>query len=327
MHDTATPLVGGVAVYLAILTVTALLPISGLLQNPFYFTLLAGGSVLLLTGMVDDLRQVSTTMRFLVQIAACLAMIHFTGVTLHDFGELFSSSVLKLGLLSVPLTVFAALGVVNALNMIDGMDGLSAVIFIVAASGMTAFSVLNGDLEMAWFLLICVSAVLGFLCLNARLPWNHKARVFLGDAGTLMLGFTLAWCFIRLGNGADRAFMPMTAVWLFAVPLLDTATLIWRRWRDGRPVLSADQYHLHHAFLRAGFSVGQAGLTILLLALLMSGIGILFEVSELPGYLSFYTFMLLAFIYYFYMKHSWQSQQFLGRHFIHHDFIIEDGYA
>jgi len=137
----------------------------------------------------------------------------------------------------------------------------------------------------------------------------------------------LAWCFIRLGNGANRAFMPMTAVWLFAVPLLDTTTSIWRRWRAGRSAFSADQNHLHHAFLRAGYSVGQtwAGITALALALALFGVG--FELSRLPEWLSFYTFIVLAFVYYFYMKHSWATQCFLGRHFIHHDFIIEDGYA
>jgi UDP-GlcNAc:undecaprenyl-phosphate GlcNAc-1-phosphate transferase len=80
---------------------------------------------------------------------------------------------------------------------------------------------------------------------------------------------------------------------------------------------------LHHAFLRAGFSVGQAWLGITLLAVILAGIGIGFEVSRLPEWLSFYAFMLVAFSYYFYMKHSWGSQRFLGRHFIHHDFEIE----
>ncbi len=86
-------------------------------------------------------------------------------------------------------------------------------------------------------LLVAFSAVFGYLLLNARFPWNPKARVFMGDSGSQFLGFFLAWCFIALGNDHNeagaRAFMPITAVWLFAVPLLDTTTVIWRRWRAG----------------------------------------------------------------------------------------------
>jgi UDP-GlcNAc:undecaprenyl-phosphate GlcNAc-1-phosphate transferase len=119
----------------------------------------------------------------------------------------------------------------------------------------------------------------------------------------------------------------MTAVWMFAVPLLDTSTLIWTRWRHGRSAFSADQNHLHHAFLRAGYAVEHTWLGITGLALVLAAIGIGFELSRLPEYFSFYTFMVVAFVYYFYMKHSWVSQRFLGRHFIHHDFVIEEGYT
>jgi UDP-GlcNAc:undecaprenyl-phosphate GlcNAc-1-phosphate transferase len=121
--------------------------------------------------------------------------------------------------------------------------------------------------------------------------------------------------------------MPMTAVWLVAVPLLDTSTLIWTRWREGRSAIIADQRHLHHAFLRAGFSAGQAWLAISLLAIALGAAGVGFELAGVPDYLSFYSFMAFAFTYYFYLRHSWAAQRFLGRHFIHHDFVIEEGYA
>ena len=115
----------------------------------------------------------------------------------------------------------------------------------------------------------------------------------------------------------------MTAVWFFAVPLLDTTSLIWRRWRAGRSAFAADQNHLHHAFLRAGFSVESTWAMITLAAVIFATIGIGFELSRLPEWVSFYSFMVVAFVYYFYLKHSWLSQKFLGRHFIHHDFSIE----
>jgi len=204
------------------------------------------------------------------------------------------------------------------------MDGLAGSIFLVAAAGMALFAGLSGQLQMLWLLLLAISAVLGFMLLNARFPWNPRARLFLGDSGSLMLGFFLAWCFIRLGNdheyGAVRAYMPMTAVWLFAVPLLDTTTQIWRRFRAGLSPFEADQEHLHHAFLRAGFSTGEAWVGITGLALAFGGIGVLIEISSLPEHLSFWLFIGVAFCYYFYMRHSWEKQRFLGRNFVYNDF-------
>ena len=141
-----------------------------------------------------------------------------------------------------------------------------------------------------------IAAVFGFLLLNARFPWNQKARVFMGDSGSMFLGFILAWCFIALGNDhnetGERAFMPITAVWLIAVPLLDTTTQMWRRWRAGKSPLGADQFHLHHAFLRAGYTVGETWLNMMLMALVLAGIGAgCSRLAGCPDYLSFWTFM------------------------------------
>ncbi len=147
-----------------------------------------------------------------------------------------------------------------------------------------------------------------------------------GDGGSLLLGFILAWCFIALGSdyqeGSVRAFMPMTAVWLLAVPLLDTTTLMWSRWRSGRSAFAADQYHLHHAFLRAGFSVDETWVNITLLATVLAGVGVLFEISGAPEYVSFWAFMTVAFAYYAYIKRSWRTQRFLTRNFIYNDFEL-----
>ena len=327
LHLDATPLVGGMAVYVALAAAVAVSPIPHLPHHSFCLVMLLGAGALLLTGLIDDLYELSPISRFLLQVGICLLMVQFGNARLEDLGQLFSGDVLQLGWMSIPITVFAAMGVINSLNLIDGMDGLSGTLFLVAAGGMALFAALAGSSALFWLLLIAMASVLGYLLLNARFPWNEKARVFLGDAGTLMLGFLLAWCFIRLGNGPSRAFMPMTAVWLFALPLLDTSTVIWRRWREGRSAFSADQNHLHHAFLRAGFSVEQTWARISLLALTLAVFGIGFELSRLPEWLSFYTFMVMAFGYYFYLKHSWATQRFLGRHFIHHDFTFEDWYA
>jgi len=319
VHASATPLTGGPAMLITFgVLLAGLLP-----QNRFLQGLAAGGMLLFLTGLVDDRRHIPAAVRFLLQIVACAIMLIWADVRLDDFGRLFTGSVLSLGWLSVPITLFCALGVINSFNLIDGMDGLAGSILLVAAAGMALFAGLSGQVATVSLLLVLMASVFGFLLLNARFPWNRKARLFMGNSGSMMLGFILAWCFIALGNdhneGGQRAFMPMTAVWLFAVPLLDTTTQIWRRVRAGLSPFEADQEHLHHAFLRAGYSTGEAWFNITLLAAVLGGFGVLLDISAWPDYLSFWIFLAFAFAYYFYIRHSWAKQRFLGRDFIYND--------
>lgn len=325
VHERATSMTGGPAIFI---TLTLFL-LWRFADDAFTQALLAGGGLVFLAGLADDRRHLSPWVRFIVQVSACLFMIYWSGVHLEDFGRLLTGNVLHLGPLYVPVTVFAALGVINAFNMIDGMDGLAGGLFMVSAAGLALYAGIGGVVHLHWILVAALSAVLGYLLLNARFPWNPRARVFLGDSGSTFLGFLLAWSFIALGNDSNetgqRAFMPMTAVWLIAVPLLDTTTLIWHRWRSGGSALRGDQHHLHHAFLRGGFSTGQAWLGILSLAIALAAIGAAFEASDLPDYASFWTFMLVAYGYFWIMRRTWRIQRFLGRDFIYNDFDKPEG--
>ena len=319
VHEDPTPLTGG----------PALLITSGLMLlflskgNLFVQGLALGGLLMFVVGMIDDYRPLSATVRFIVQMAACMLIIVYADVQLDDFGQLIWDRQFTLGWLSIPVTVFAAMGVINSFNMIDGMDGLGGTIFLVAVAGMALLAGMALQIKIHLLLLVAFSAMFGYLLLNARFPWNKKARVFMGDSGSMFLGFFLAWCFISLGSvhneAGERAFIPMTAVWLFAVPLLDTTTQIWRRWRAGESAFTADQHHFHHAFLRAGFTVGQTWLAITALALTFAVIGLAFELTDSPDYLSFWCFMVVAYAFHRYMKQTWYLQQFLGRDFIYNE--------
>jgi len=316
VHDYPTPLAGGPA----LLITFGLMMVFLLQDNPFVQGLALGGFLMFVVGLIDDYYPLSARVRFLVQIAACMVMILYADVRLDDFGRLFWDSTLTLGWLSIPVTIFAALGVINSFNMIDGMDGLSGSIFLVAAAGMAMLAGMAQQAGIHLLLLLACAAVLGYLLLNARFPWNQKARVFMGDSGSQFLGFFLAWCFIALGNdhneAGQRAFMPMTAVWLFAIPLLDTTTVMWRRWRAGVSPLAADRHHFHHAFLRAGFTVRQTWLAMTGLAMLLAVIGLTFEMGGVADYYSFWAFMAVAVGFQAYIKRAWRLQRFLGQDFI-----------
>ncbi len=322
-HAHSTPMTGGPAIFL-VLAVFSAWQFS---ESPFFVTLAGGCAVLCLIGLLDDARGLSPSVRFVVQALACLLVLQSSGVKLEDFGSLLWNAPLELGVLAVPVTLFSALGVINAYNMIDGMDGLAAIIFVITSAGLALLAAIAGHMEMTLYLLIAIGTVVGFMLLNLRLPWNPKARIFLGDAGSLLLGFILAWCLIKEGSGPERALSPMTAVWLIAVPLLDTSTLICMRWREGKSAFEADQYHLHHAFMRVGYSVQTTWLAVTAVALFFAVVGLLMEFAGVADYLSFYLFMVLAFIYYFYMKDAWAKQRFLGMDFIYQDFVVEDAWA
>jgi len=309
VHRAPTPLVGGLAIFIALV-------LAVYLATPYRteaLPLLAACFLMLITGVFDDLHELSPRTRFIMQIIACCIMIFADGVMLTDFGSLLWNGVLNLGWISIPITIFAALGVINAFNMMDGIDGLSSMIFIVAGATMAWLAFQSGHVFAGSLLLIAVAATFGFFLLNARLPWNKKAKVFLGDSGSAFLGLFLAWHFIDLGNGDDRAFAPMTAVWLLAIPLVDTIRLMGHRWRTGSSSMQADQFHLHHAFLKSGFSVTQTTLAITVLVLITTTIGLTGHILAWPEYLMFYAYIGFGFFYLYIMRHCWRDGRFLGR--------------
>jgi undecaprenyl-phosphate alpha-N-acetylglucosaminyl 1-phosphatetransferase len=307
-HRRPTPLVGGAAIFLAYFPTLGLAAAWGMATAPSPM-LLGGCAIALLTGLADDRWPLNAGLRFLAQALACVLMVYGAGVVLQDFGELFWPATLSLGWLAVPVTVFAALGVINAFNMIDGLDGVAGSVFAVSCAAMALLSSLSGQHEEAFLLILAMSCTLGFLALNARFPWNRRARIFLGDSGTLFLGFFLAWMFIDLGNGHGRtqpaAFAPMTAVWIFGLPLMDTTRLMRNRWKAGRSAFRADRQHLHHAFLAAGFSVRATWLAITGLSIAFAAVGIGFELTGTPHWISFYSFVALGFAYLRIMQRTW----------------------
>lgn len=308
LHRDPTPLVGGPAIFLALF-----LTLGWVGLRPAALT--EACLVVLVSGIVDDRRPLHAYTRFAAQILACLIMILTAGIALHDFGRLMWDGVLGLGWLWAPITVFSALGVINAFNMIDGLDGLSGTVFVICCASMALLADLAGQGGAVFLLQAGAAAVLGFLFLNARFPWNRRARVFLGDSGSSLLGFFLAWMFIDLGGGPDRAFAPITAVWIFGIPLLDTTRLMVLRWRQGRSAFDADRYHLHHAFLRAGFGVRATWLIIGALSAACAGVGVLSELAGVPEYWRFWAFMAVGLVYFRVMKQAWRRQRFLGRRF------------
>jgi UDP-GlcNAc:undecaprenyl-phosphate/decaprenyl-phosphate GlcNAc-1-phosphate transferase len=310
-HEGDIPLVGGLAIFLAVVVNLLWLPLPDWPVVGF----VAASAVLLVVGLLDDAHEhTSPRLRFVVQCLAALIMIYGGDVVLQDLGRILDGvAPVGLGLLAVPFTVFAAVGFVNALNMIDGVDGLAGSVALTAAAGMIFFALRAGDLQSAVVLLLLAAAILGFLLFNWRFSHTGSAKVFLGDAGTMFVGGALCWFSIQLSQGEGRAMTPVTALWLFAVPLIDTVSMMLRRVLKGRSPFAADREHFHHLLLLAGFKERETVLLILLLSVGCAGVGILGDHYGLSEAVLFYLFLGFALVHLFLLRHAWRFMRLLKR--------------
>ena len=316
-HSGNIPLIGGMAIFIG--SLVALLVEHNFGRGsvsvttspaPFFVT----ASILLVIGAWDDFRALPAITRLAAQISACLVMIYLGGIVLVDLGNLaLSGSILYLGILSIPFTIFASLGVINAMNMCDGLDGLSGSLALIALLGFGVANALWGTTESQHLIVVFSACVVSFLMFNLRTLWRPKAWVFLGDAGSMLLGITLSWIAITLSQGEDRVISPAAALWFLMLPIYDAVSMMARRLLKRRSPFEADREHLHHIFLMAGFSVGET-------VTLMTGIAIGGVVIGLGGtylgvsdiYLAAF-FLFVGMFYNWAMRRAWRVMRFLRR--------------
>ena len=292
-HEGCVPLVGGLAMFCGFCVGMSLL------EDPWvrFPALILGGLLLLTVGLLDDLREMRKRVRVPAQIVAALLLIVVGGVVLRDLGWLAFGNLLALGVLALPFTIFCTVGVLNAMNMSDGLDGLAGGLALITLGSLAYLANgagMTGDLDA---LVVLMAALVGFLVFNARSPWCKKAKVFMGDAGSLFLGFVIARFLIDFSQGEERIMHPVTALWVFAVPLMDTVAVMMRRMVSGKSPFSADRKHLHHVLLSKGLSVQRTVILIWALALVLAAIGILGHNYGLADGLMFAGFLALFVVY------------------------------
>src|SRR5450759_5794619 len=214
-------------------------------------------------------------------------MIYWGGLILYSLGDLVSAEPVTLGRFAVPLTVFAVIGVVNAVNLCDGADGLAGGLVFIAVFWIAMMSVASantGTLAPALGLLGCIAA---FLVFNLRSPWRSRAAIFLGDAGSLSLGFVLAWLTVDAAREGSQLFAPVTAIWLVAIPISDTIVCMSRRLLRGQSPFRADRTHLHHILIDLGMPAARAVALIRLLAFVLAGMGVAGWAVRVPEHVMF----------------------------------------
>ena len=286
-HAAPVPLIGGPAMFAGFIFGSLTL-LESLYQ---YRVLFVSMALLVVVGVLDDARDLKPSSKSVAQLAAALFMTSWAGLFVTQLGNLFGFIVVDLRYWAIPFTVVCVLGVINAVNMADGLDGLAGGLVLVALSFLFAGAVDVGNLPAAKLLALMSAAVAGFLLFNIRLPWQPRARAFMGDSGSMMLGFMLVWFCVELTQGPTPRLQPMSVVWFLAVPLLDMGFVILRRVLKGRSPFAADRAHLHHILLAAGFSPGQVTWILIGLATILAAVGWAGWREGWPGYVMFYAFI------------------------------------
>lgn len=284
-HRGHVPLIGGLAMFCGFLSGLLTLPIS--LQN--FRSFIAANALLVFVGLLDDFKELSARMRFLAQIGATCLMFFWGDVGLHHLGNLFFYKNIVLNHLSLIVTSVAVLGIINAVNMTDGIDGLAGLLALIQLFWLTLLALITAQWITVPILLLFIASLLAFLCFN--FPFSLKqAKIFMGDAGSTLLGFVLVWFLINLSQTTEIS--PVTMLWIMAVPLFDTTRMIIYRMRAHKPVCTPDRAHLHHLLLGIGLSVNQVVMIIggmSVLSGLVGLFGFFLNISESILFLSFLT--------------------------------------
>ncbi len=273
VHKKPIPRMGGLAIYLGfVLAVLASMHVNREIAG-----LLLGGTMILIVGIIDDMFQLSAKVKLLGQIGAALVLVMFNiriEWLTNPFGEM-----LYVDYFSVPLTILWVVGLTNTVNLIDGLDGLAAGVSTIASITILLVALQQNFWTVAILTAALAGAALGFLQHNF-----NPAKIFMGDTGSMFLGFMLAAVSI-LGTVKSAATIALVVpIMALGLPIMDTAFAIIRRYMNGRPIFKPDKGHLHHRLLELGLTQKQA---VLLMYVISGCLGIsaiaLTEVNKFLG--------------------------------------------
>lgn len=279
VHTVPIPRLGGIAIFLgfciAVATIELLTPGPLFPRTGPFMGLLIGAGLIFLLGIADDLKPLPAKFKFLVQIGAAVVAVYL-GVRIEVLSNPFGGMFILPIWMAYGLTVFWLVGITNTINLIDGLDGLAGGVSLIAAATTALIAIQTKQPALALLALALAGATIGFL----RYNWN-PAKIFMGDSGSLFLGFTLAAISVvgLLKVAATAALL--VPVLILGVPIFDTAFAIVRRALQRRPIFSPDRGHLHHRLLGLGFSQRRAVLIIYAICLILGGTALtLFGIRE-----------------------------------------------
>ena len=300
-HDGAIPLVGGISIFISILFASLFFMPKSEALNIY----LVASALIVGIGVVDDYIDLPVKPRVLAQILIAVMMIFGADLYIQNLGNIFGFGDVELGFIGIVFTVLAVIGAINAFNMVDGIDGLAGSLAIITF-GSLAF--LMSNTTDGWFLLsiLFIVATAAYLMFNLEWPISKLKKIFMGDAGSMLIGLTIIWLLIIGTQSPNKSFSPVVALRLIAIPLMDMAAIMMRRIRKGQSPFKPDREHLHHIFLRAGFSQRKTLFIICSIATLMALLGVFLERINIPEWFSLMLFIICFIGYSYALKHIWK---------------------
>ena len=293
-HSDIVPLTGGLAITIGFFAALALS--FGALAD--YKVLFVAIATLAVIGLLDDVGEISARSKLGVQVLAAVLMTSWGNHFLTSLGDLFGRGPIALANWAIPLTVFATVAVINGINMIDGMDGLAGGLVAVMLGFFALFAFWLGEANVLKIVSVLIGAVIGFLLFNAPHPWRGRRRVFMGDTGSLVLGFFVTWFTIELSQDRADAVPPVVMLWVVGLVLFDVFTVTVRRLLQRRDPISADRAHVHHVLKRCGMSTVHTWITLLAGNALLGAIGTAGWRAGVPEHVMFAAFLLAGFAYF-----------------------------
>lgn len=291
VHVAAMPRLGGVAIYIGFLFALLFLwffpnnVIRRIYEEPLLIWITLGSVPVFLMGVWDDFKHLNPFLKLAVQIAAA-SITYFGGIQINELATPWGT-VYALGILSFPVTIFWFILVINALNLIDGLDGLAAGVSLFATLSLLLVSLLNGNIAVAFGLAALAGACLGFLRYNF-----NPASIFMGDGGSYFLGYMLASLGILGSMKSQTTVAILIPIIALGVPLMDTLLAPVRRFIIGKGLFQPDKNHFHHCLLKKGFSHRKAVLIIYVITFFM-GVFALISVHAADKYVGLF-FLVLA---------------------------------
>lgn len=308
VHDGAVPLIGGIGIFISVMMASTLFIEYSRILNLY----LISAVLILFIGVLDDRYDLSVRLRIIAQVIIASILIFGAESYLTSLGDIFYFFEFKLGYIGMLVTVLATIGSINAFNMVDGIDGLAGMLSIVTFSSL-AFLFFQAGSSWSVLPILYIAAISAYLLFNLRWPFSSLEKVFMGDAGSMLIGLTVVWLLVMGTESTQQAFAPVTALYLIAIPLMDMAAIMYRRVKKGHSPFKPDRDHLHHIFERAGYSRKQTLIRVALLSAILAIIGILGELFAVPEAIMFVGFITIFVAYNWALAHVWQILKWVRR--------------
>ncbi|MFT6901236.1 MAG: UDP-GlcNAc:undecaprenyl-phosphate GlcNAc-1-phosphate transferase [Colwellia sp.] len=289
LHAGHIPLIGGISIFMAVL-MASLLWLPNTLELRMY---LIASAMMVFIGAVDDKFDLKVRIRIIGQLIVASLMIYGVGGYISNLGDLFGLGDVTLGPVGIIFTYVGIIVVINAFNMVDGIDGLIGSLSINTFTSIAILFIMSGQNDYVSYPLILATATIPYLIFNLGLASKTK-KIFMGDAGSMFIGLSVIWLLTMGTQNEQASFRPVTALWICAIPLMDMLAIVVRRYKNGKSPFKPDRDHLHHILQRVGYNSRQALVIISTAAVVMSVIGLAGEYFAIPDVI-----MLTGFIFIF----------------------------